>query len=77
MTALTAIYVTVETKERLASLAALTHDSLSEYVTRLSWRVWREAVILAEREATKADLANPGAMREYEIWEGTLADGID
>jgi hypothetical protein len=37
----------------------------------------RRAIIAAEREATIRDTASAGARAEYEIWEGSLTDGIE
>jgi len=43
----------------------------------LSKDEFQAAIVEAERQATVLDAANPVARAEYELWEGTLSDGLD
>ena len=77
MTETATIRVPAETRDRLAAVAKWRGDSLSSYLSALAREQWRAAVIAAEQEAARQDAADPAAQAEYELWEGTLADGID
>jgi len=37
----------------------------------------RETIFQSERQAIRVDAHNPAALEEMDLWEGTLADGID
>jgi uncharacterized protein (DUF1778 family) len=70
------IRVTRETRDLLAEQARERGLSLSSMLTELAHDVAREAVFRSEREATRADASNPGALREERAWELALGDGV-
>jgi len=65
------------TKDYLSELAAQQGISLSKYLTDYAKSQRRAAIIAAAREEALLDESNPLAAGEYELWEGTLEDGID
>ena len=71
------IRVTRETRDLLAQQASERGVSLSTMLADLARDAAREAIFRSEREATRADAANPDAMAEQRMWEATLGDGID
>jgi len=71
------IRVPVETRDQLAELADQQRSSLSKYLTDLAKRERRAAIIAAAREEARDFENNPEAQAEFELWEGTLEDGID
>ena len=71
------IRVPRETRDRLAARARERGVSLSSLLTDLAERAERADAYRSEREATKAEMNDPVALAEYELWEGTLEDGID
>lgn len=71
------IRVTRETRDLLAQEARERGVSLSAMLASLARDVARQAAFRSEREATRADAANPRAMAEQREWEATLGDGID
>ena len=71
------IRVSAKARDLLAYLAKHQGVSLSEYVNNLAEDHFRTTIIASEREAARLDEASPEARAEYELWEGTLADGID
>ncbi len=71
------IRVPRETRDRLAARARDRGVSLSSLLTDLADRAERADAYRSEREATKAEMNDPVALAEYELWEGTLEDGID
>lgn len=77
MTLTATIRVSVETRDRLAVIAHNRGQSISSYLGALSKDEFQAAIVEAERQATVLDAANPVARAEYELWEGTLSDGLD
>ena len=71
------IRVPSDTRDLLAQLATLSGQSLSSYLGLLAREQWRAAVLASEHQAAKLDEADPAARAEYELWEGTLEDGLD
>jgi len=71
------IRVARETRDLLAQQASERGVSLSTMLADLARDVAREAVFRSEREATRADAANPEVAAEEREWEATLGDGID
>jgi len=70
------IRVPVETRDRLAAIAQNRGQSISGYLSALSKQEFDAAIVNAERQATEQDAANPAARAEYDLWEGTLDDGL-
>ena len=77
MTMTATIRVPVATRDTLAQLADADGTSLSGYLTDLARKQRRAAIIAAAREEALLDEQNPAARAEYELWEGTLGDGIE
>jgi antitoxin MazE7 len=77
MTATATIRVPRETRDRLAARARERGVSLSALLTEFARRAERAEALRSEREATRADMADPEARAEYRLWEATLGDGID
>lgn len=71
------IRVPRETRDRLAARARDRGVSLSSLLTDLAERAERADAYRSEREATRAEINDPEALAEYELWESTLEDGID
>ena len=71
------IRVPVETRDYLTELAEQQNSSLSKYLTDLAKRERRAAIIAAAREEARDFENSPEAQAEFELWEGTLEDGID
>jgi len=71
------IRVPVETRDQFTELANQQGSSVSKYLSDLAKRERRAAIIAAAREEALLDESNPLAAAEYELWEGTLEDGID
>ena len=67
----------MKTRDQLAELADQQKSSLSKYLTDLAKRERRAAIIAAARKEAKDFENNPEAQAEFELWEGTLEDGID
>lgn len=70
------IRVSRATRDRLAARARERGVSLSALLTEFAERAERADAYRSEREATKADAANPAALAEEKLWEATLGDGI-
>lgn len=58
-----------QARERGISLAALLAEIARERA--------HEAIFQSERQAIRADAQNPAVLDEMDLWEATLADGID
>ena len=73
----TTIRVPVETRDRLAVQARGRGMSLAALLTELATRTEHEAMLRAERDATRAD-ATAHAVHDEEIdWDEAAADGVD
>lgn len=77
MTATATIRVPRETRDRLAARARERGVSLSVLLTEFARRTERAEALRSEREATRADMADPDARAEYDLWEATVSDGFD
>lgn len=77
MTVTATIRVPRETRDSLAARARERGVSLSSLLTDFAARAERASALHSEREATRADLADPDARAEYALWEATVGDGID
>lgn len=51
--------------------------SLAAMLERLARDGARDAALVSEREAARADALDGGLLEEGRAWEATLADGID
>jgi len=71
------IRVPVLARDQLADVAKFRGMSLASYVSDLADREWRIAVVESEHEAVLADLSNPEAMAEYELWDSTVGDDLE
>jgi len=71
------IRVPRETRDSLAARARERGVSLSSLLTEFAQRAERASALRSEREATRADIADPAAQAEYRLWEATVGDGID
>lgn len=71
------IRVPRKTRDSLAARASNRGISLSALLTELAEQAERADAYRSEREATLAEIDDPVAMAEYQLWEGTLEDGID
>jgi hypothetical protein len=77
MTATATIRVPESTRDDLAELAKSEGTSLSAYLTSLARRERRAAIRAAANQEAIDDSQTPGALAEYQLWEGTLADAIE
>ena len=77
MTTTATIRVPRETRDSLAARARERGVSLSSLLTDFAWRAERAEALRSERDATRADMADPEARAEYRVWEATVSDGID
>ncbi len=77
MSATATIRVPRDTRDRLAARARERGVSLSALLTEFARRAERAEALRSEREATRADMADPEARAEYSLWEATGSDGID
>ncbi len=77
MTVTATIRVPRETRDSLAARARERGVSLSSLLTEFARRAERSEALRSEREATRADLADPEARAEYGLWEATVGDGFD
>ncbi|HET7054159.1 MAG TPA: hypothetical protein VFI09_09640 [Solirubrobacterales bacterium] len=77
MSATATIRVPQETRDSLAARARERGVSLSSLLTEFARRAERAEALRSEREATRADMADPEAQTEYRLWEATVSDGID
>jgi hypothetical protein len=77
MTATATIRVPRETRDSLAARARERGVSLSSLLTEFARRAERAEALRSEREATRADMADPEGRAEHSLWEATLGDGID
>ena len=73
----TTIRVPIETRDRLAAQARDRGVSIAALLTELATRTEHEAILRAEREATRADAAEPAVRDEDGDWDDTLNDGLD
>jgi post-segregation antitoxin (ccd killing protein) len=69
------IRVARETRDRLAARARARGISVSALLAELARAAEREAIFRAEREATRADEADPRVIAEQRDWERALDDG--
>ena len=76
MTTTATIRVPLKTRDDLAELAGRHGTSVSAYLTELARRERRAAIIAAARHEAYEFENNPQAQDEFELWEGTLQDGI-
>jgi hypothetical protein len=65
------------TRDLLAEQARVRGISLAALLAEIAREREIEAIFESERQATRADAQNPGAMEEMRLWEATLEDGID
>ncbi|MCB0927850.1 MAG: antitoxin [Mycolicibacterium insubricum] len=72
----TTVRVSVQTRDRLATQAQQRGTSIAALLTELAAQAEREAFFRAERDATRADLADSAGRAEYRAWDSTLGDGI-
>jgi hypothetical protein len=77
VTATATIRVSKETRDLLAARARERGVSLSSLLTEFARRAERVDALRSEREATRAEAGDPGAIAESELWEATLGDGLD
>lgn len=71
------IRVPRDTRDRLAARARERGVSLASLLTEFALRSERAAALRSEREATRAEAADPKALAEVELWDATLGDGFD
>lgn len=71
------IRVPRETRDSLAVRARERGVSLSSLLTEFARHAERAEALRSEREATRADIADPEARTEYDLWETTVGDGVD
>ncbi len=76
MSTTTTIRVTVETRDRLAAQARERGVSIAALLTELATRTEREAILRAERDATRADAAVDAVRDEDRDWADAAADGL-
>jgi post-segregation antitoxin (ccd killing protein) len=69
------IRVTRETRDRLAARARARGISVSALLGELARAAERDATFRAERDAARADEANPRVAFEERDWEQVLDDG--
>lgn len=72
----TTIRVPVRTRDRLAAQARERGVSIATLLTELAARAEREAIFLAEREATRAEAGLQAARDETRDWDATAGDGL-
>lgn len=77
VTATATIRVPRDTRDRLAARARDRGVSLSSLLTEFARRAERADALRSERAATRAELGDPEALAEAELWEATLGDGLD
>ncbi len=73
----TTIRVPIETRNRLAAQARARGVSIAALLTELATRTEHEAILRAEREATRADADKLAVRDEASDWDDTLDDGLD
>ncbi len=73
----TTVRVSLRTRDRLAAQARNRGVSISTLLEELAAGADREAIFRAEREATRAEAANPAVREEAGDWADAAADGID
>lgn len=76
MTETATIRVPKETRDSLSVLAERQGISVSKLLTLFASREHLHAIYAAERAATEADMANPDAAAEYELWDETGPDDL-
>lgn len=76
VTATATIRVPRETRDQLAARARERGVSLSSLLTEFARRAGRADALRSEREATRADGANPDVGAEEREWEAVLGDGF-
>ena len=72
----TTIRVPVATRDRLAAQARKRGVSIAALLTDLSTRAEREALLRAERDATRADAAVHAVRDEDRDWDDSIGDGL-
>jgi hypothetical protein len=75
-TSTTTIRVPVQTRDRLAAQARQRGISLAALLTEFATRSEREAILSAERDATRADATRDAARNEDRDWDDTSGDGL-
>jgi predicted DNA-binding ribbon-helix-helix protein len=65
------------TRDLLAAQARQRGVSIAALLAEIAGDRAREAIFESERQAIRADVQNPAALEEMDLWESTLADGID
>jgi hypothetical protein len=68
---------TEATRMRLLRSARAAGVSTAPYESDAAWRARKAMLLAAAREEAILDEQNPLAAAEYELWEGTLEDGVD
>ena len=72
----TTIRVPVETRDRLAAQARERGVSLAALLTEFATRTDHEAILRAERDATRSDAVVHAACDEDRDWDDTIGDGL-
>lgn len=72
----TTIRVSVETRNRLAAQARERGVSIAALLTELAMRTEHEAILRAERDATRADAVRHAVRDEDRDWDDTIGDGL-
>lgn len=75
-TSTTTIRVPVRTRDQLAAQARERGVSIAAHLGELAARAEREAIFLAEREATRAEAALRPIRDENRDWDTTAGDGL-
>lgn len=71
------IRVARDTRDLLAEQARQRGISLAALLAEIAGERARETIFQSERRAIRADSQNPAVLEEIDLWERTLADGID
>jgi hypothetical protein len=71
------IRVTRQTRDLLAAEARERGVSLAAMLDALARDMERAAMFRSERDAARADAADPGAREDEAAWNAALADGVD
>lgn len=71
------IRVARDTRDLLAEQARQRGISLAALLAEIAGERARDTIFQSERHAIRADAQNPAVLEEMNLWERTLADGID
>ena len=72
----TTVRVSLRTRDRLAAQARERGVSISALLEELVAGADREAIFRAERDATRAEVANQAIREDDGVWADAAADGI-